>query len=422
MNYNLIKIYIISTIITYIYNNYNINNNKERYNKWLNFLNWGKENGLKIHPNITLNFTSLFNEYFIATGDIKTNDTIILIPNKTFIDFDYIYNHTNKKFKNFYKKIDIGDISSHNKTKNQIYLALIIQLEMLKQKGKLYKKFKHFLDFNYPESYDYLKNPTFYTTDEWKIFSSTTCSLLAFNAKQGLASENFYLQNNIKKDLDSDQYFIIRTINEKIKRYNNESIFLVPFINLFKFDPFDNNCFEIYDDDNNIKVTASRDIKKDEIINMIPKLFDNCDNLLYYGYTFDYSSVDDYYPKLFINVNLNKRMDMLSISNPEYVNYGSNDYFEKTLEIYNKTWKSDVPIYQKIGIIQQIINKYLQQLNFIKTEDYNKKIFTKENKINIQRIVEEEKKVLNLRKKELEDKFKYYKKYNKRNINLNEDL
>ena len=422
MNCNLIKIYIISTIITYIYNNYNINNNKERYNKWLNFLNWGKENGLKIHPNITLNFTSLFNEYFIATGDIKTNDTIILIPNKTFIDFDYIYNHTNKKFKNFYKKIDIGDISSHNKTKNQIYLALIIQLEMLKQKGKLYKKFKHFLDFNYPESYDYLKNPTFYTTDEWKIFSSTTCSLLAFNAKQGLASENFYLQNNIKKDLDSDQYFIIRTINEKIKRYNNESIFLVPFINLFKFDPFDNNCFEIYDDDNNIKVTASRDIKKDEIINMIPKLFDNCDNLLYYGYTFDYSSVDDYYPKLFINVNLNKRMDMLSISNPEYVNYGSNDYFEKTLEIYNKTWKSDVPIYQKIGIIQQIINKYLQQLNFIKTEDYNKKIFTKENKINIQRIVEEEKKVLNLRKKELEDKFKYYKKYNKRNINLNEDL
>ena len=422
MNYNIIKIYIISTIITYIYNNYNINNNKERYNKWLNFLNWGKENGLKIHPNITLNFTSLFNEYFIATGDIKTNDTIILIPNKTFIDFDYIYNHTNKKFKNFYKKIDIGDISSHNKTKNQIYLALIIQLEMLKQKGKLYKKFKHFLDFNYPESYDYLKNPTFYTTDEWKIFSSTTCSLLAFNAKQGLASENFYLQNNIKKDLDSDQYFIIRTINEKIKRYNNESIFLVPFINLFKFDPFDNNCFEIYDDDNNIKVTASRDIKKDEIINMIPKLFDNCDNLLYYGYTFDYSSVDDYYPKLFINVNLNKRMDMLSISNPEYVNYGSNDYFEKTLEIYNKTWKSDVPIYQKIGIIQQIINKYLQQLNFIKTEDYNKKIFTKENKINIQRIVEEEKKVLNLRKKELEDKFKYYKKYNKRNINLNEDL
>ena len=422
MNYNIIKIYIISTIITYIYNNYNINNNKERYNKWLNFLNWGKENGLKIHPNITLNFTSLFNEYFIATGDIKTNDTIILIPNKTFIDFDYIYNHTNKKFKNFYKKIDIGDISSHNKTKNQIYLALIIQLEMLKQKGKLYKKFKHFLDFNYPESYDYLKNPTFYTTDEWKIFSSTTCSLLAFNAKQGLASENFYLQNNIKKDLDSDQYFIIRTINEKIKRYNNESIFLVPFINLFKFDPFDNNCFEIYDDDNNIKVTASRDIKKDEIINMIPKLFDNCDNLLYYGYTFDYSSVDDYYPKLFINVNLNKRMDMLSISNPEYVNYGSNDYFEKTLEIYNKTWKSDVPIYQKIGIIQQIINKYLQQLNFIKTEDYNKKIFMKENKINIQRIVEEEKKVLNLRKKELEDKFKYYKKYNKRNINLNEDL
>ena len=422
MNYNIIKIYLISTIITYIYNNYNINNNKERYNKWLNFLNWGKENGLKIHPNITLNFTSLFNEYFIATGDIKTNDTIILIPNKTFIDFDYIYNHTNKKFKNFYKKIDIGDISSHNKTKNQIYLALIIQLEMLKQKGKLYKKFKHFLDFNYPESYDYLKNPTFYTTDEWKIFSSTTCSLLAFNAKQGLASENFYLQNNIKKDLDSDQYFIIRTINEKIKRYNNESIFLVPFINLFKFDPFDNNCFEIYDDDNNIKVTASSDIKKDEIINMIPKLFDNCDNLLYYGYTFDYSSVDDYYPKLFINVNLNKRMDMLSISNPEYVNYGSNDYFEKTLEIYNKTWKSDVPIYQKIGIIQQIINKYLQQLNFIKTEDYNKKIFTKENKINIQRIVEEEKKVLNLRKKELEDKFKYYKKYNKRNINLNEDL
>ena len=422
MNYNIIKIYLISTIITYIYNNYNINNNKERYNKWLNFLNWGKENGLKIHPNITLNFTSLFNEYFIATGDIKTNDTIILIPNKTFIDFDYIYNHTNKKFKNFYKKIDIGDISSHNKTKNQIYLALIIQLEMLKQKGKLYKKFKHFLDFNYPESYDYLKNPTFYTTDEWKIFSSTTCSLLAFNAKQGLASENFYLQNNIKKDLDSDQYFIIRTINEKIKRYNNESIFLVPFINLFKFDPFDNNCFEIYDDDNNIKVTASRDIKKDEIINMIPKLFDNCDNLLYYGYTFDYSSVDDYYPKLFINVNLNKRMDMLSISNPEYVNYGSNDYFEKTLEIYNKTWKSDVPIYQKIGIIQQIINKYLQQLNFIKTEDYNKKIFTKENKINIQRIVEEEKKVLNLRKKEVEDKFKYYKKYNKRNINLNEDL
>ena len=422
MNYNIIKIYLISTIITYIYNNYNINNNKERYNKWLNFLNWGKENGLKIHPNITLNFTSLFNEYFIATGDIKTNDTIILIPNKTFIDFDYIYNHTNKKFKNFYKKIDIGDISSHNKTKNQIYLALIIQLEMLKQKGKLYKKFKHFLDFNYPESYDYLKNPTFYTTDEWKIFSSTTCSLLAFNAKQGLASENFYLQNNIKKDLDSDQYFIIRTINEKIKRYNNESIFLVPFINLFKFDPFDNNCFEIYDDDNNIKVTASRDIKKDEIINMIPKLFDNCDNLLYYGYTFDYSSVDDYYPKLFININLNKRMDMLSISNPEYVNYGSNDYFEKTLEIYNKTWKSDVPIYQKIGIIQQIINKYLQQLNFIKTEDYNKKIFTKENKINIQRIVEEEKKVLNLRKKELEDKFKYYKKYNKRNINLNEDL
>ena len=422
MNYNIIKIYLISTIITYIYNNYNINNNKERYNKWLNFLNWGKENGLKIHPNITLNFTSLFNEYFIATGDIKTNDTIILIPNKTFIDFDYIYNYTNKKFKNFYKKIDIGDISSHNKTKNQIYLALIIQLEMLKQKGKLYKKFKHFLDFNYPESYDYLKNPTFYTTDEWKIFSSTTCSLLAFNAKQGLASENFYLQNNIKKDLDSDQYFIIRTINEKIKRYNNESIFLVPFINLFKFDPFDNNCFEIYDDDNNIKVTASSDIKKDEIINMIPKLFDNCDNLLYYGYTFDYSSVDDYYPKLFINVNLNKRMDMLSISNPEYVNYGSNDYFEKTLEIYNKTWKSDVPIYQKIGIIQQIINKYLQQLNFIKTEDYNKKIFTKENKINIQRIVEEEKKVLNLRKKELEDKFKYYKKYNKRNINLNEDL
>jgi hypothetical protein len=115
-------------------------------------------------------------------------------------------------------------------------------------------------------------------------------------------------------------------------------------------------------------------------------------------------------------------MDMLSISNPEYVNYGSNDYFEKTLEIYNKTWKSDVPIYQKIGIIQQIINQYLQQLNFIKTEDYNKKIFTKEHKINIQRIVEEEKKVLNLRKKELEDKFKYYKKYNKRNINLNEDL
>ena len=421
MNCNLIKIYIISTIITYIYNNYNINNNKERYNKWINFLKWGKENGLIIHPNITLNFTSPFNEYFIASDDIKINDTIILIPNKTFIDFDFVYNYTNKKFKNFYKKIDIGDISSHNKTKNQIYLALIIQLEMLKQKGKLYKKFKPFLDFNYPESYDYLKNPSFYTTDEWKIFSTSTCSLFAFNARQGLASENFYLQNNIKKDLDSDQYFIIRIINEKIKRYDNESIFLVPFINLFKFDPFDNNCFELYEN-NSIKVIASRDIKKGEIINLIPKLFDNCDNLLYYGYTFDYSKVNDYNPKLYINVNLDKRMNMLAISNAEYVDYGSNDYFEKTLEIYNKTWKNDVPIIQKIGIIQQIINKYLQQLNVIKTEDYNKKIFTKENKINIQRIIEEEKKVLNLRKKEMENKFNYYKKYNKRNNNIKNEL
>ena len=174
-------------------------------------------------------------------------------------------------------------------------------------------------------------------------------------------------------------------------------------MNLFKKHPKYHNTYEEFDNENNLMIKASRNITVGELITIQSKLIDNSANLLYYGVTFD-NVEKNHFPILMINEETAQQIgykgELLhkscNIAKPNFASKYIDEYKNLTREVFNDD--SDIKAYE---VILMNLEWYLTQYDDIHPQDYYKRILTNENRINIERVVEGERKTLIRRIKEI---------------------
>ena len=106
----------------------------KRYDIYMDMLNWGKQNELKIN-NLALNFTAPFEEKYIGNKEIKSGDKLMIIPRKILITFDDVLKLSSKKEKKIWELLS-KEPTYKMKVKYQSFIAYIIMKSYKKKKGK----------------------------------------------------------------------------------------------------------------------------------------------------------------------------------------------------------------------------------------------------------------------------------------------
>jgi hypothetical protein len=196
----------------------------KRYDIYIDMLNWGKKNELKIN-NIALNFTAPFEEKYIGNKEINNGDKLMIIPRKILITFDDVLKLSSKKEKKIWEKLS-KEPTYRMKVKYQSFIAYIIMKSYKKKKGKFYKHFKQFLEFSYTDNIDSLGNrfPIFYSMSEYEIFGNSICGSKVFKTKENLIQEHQIITRFLNIEFDLDEYMAFRTQNELFKnKFDNIS-------------------------------------------------------------------------------------------------------------------------------------------------------------------------------------------------------
>jgi extradiol dioxygenase family protein len=376
----------------------------KRYDIYMDMLNWGKQNELKIN-NIALNFTAPFEEKYIGNKEIKSGDKLMIIPRKILITFDDVLKLSSKKEKKIWELLS-KEPTYKMKVKYQSFIAYIIMKSYKKKKGKLYKHFKQFLEFSYTNDIDSLGNrfPIFYSMSEYEIFGNSICGSKVFKTKENLIQEHQIITRHLNIDFDLDEYMAFRTQNELFKTKFENISYIIPFINLFSLHPkYYNAEFNFNSETNEIEIKSIRDIGIGEVITLKNEIEDNCDNLLYYGITYDYSQSKSYKPHLPIKLYTDPYDEYVIDKNlKRYVDIKYDGYIDSVLEDYNIN-RPGPSNSSNLRFFYDGLQRYLYEFGVVKTRDYYDKIFNEKTRTNIKRIYESERKLIVERMDELNE-------------------
>ncbi len=390
----------------------------KRYDLYVEMLNWGKQNDLKING-IALNFSEPFEEKYLANKEIKKGEILMKIPRKLMLTFDSILSNSSKKQKKIWEKLK-DEPTLQMKVKYHCFITYIIMKAFEKKKGKLYKHFKQFLEFSYTDDIEKLgKFPIFYQFSEFEIFGNSLCGSKSFKMKQNLIQEHQIITRYLNIEFDLDNYMAFRTQNELFKNNNNNQTYLIPFINLFDLHPKFYNAEKNFNNETGeIEIKSLRNIDVGEVITLENGIEDNCENLLYYGITYDYSNNKYYKPILPIKLYSDPYDEyVIDKKIQKYVDIKDDNYIDLVLEEYkiNRPGPSEI---NQLNFFYDSLQRYLYEFGVIKTRDYWDKIFTRKNRLNIKRIYESERKLIEQRMEELKEYVRKKREKNKNNSDL----
>ena len=264
--------------------------------------------------------------------------------------------------------------------KQQVFIALNLEYAIShKKKSKLYKLYKPYFQ-SFENNFDYY--PLLYGEGELTLINPTNFGAKVINAKQSIFEEFEYIQKNYSyESLINDEYIKYRIMSVS-KFYNfmgNSAI--VPFFDFFPIEMNKTLYNVFWNVDNNTKkfiIKSNKNIKKGEKLIMKCLNIPNSRLLMYYGLTFEKNDYID----PFIVKYLHSKLKKDSIDN--YRNLGS--YF-------------NLPNNDDTGYILMLKNLkyYLEDYNLIDETDYYKKIIFDKNRINIRRVINLEKLLLQKR-------------------------
>lgn len=365
-------------------------------------IKWSKRNRLFIHPNIAINKTNPNEYYFQSKGDISSNTLILSIPKKMLMTADSLYSKSkNKKLKAIWNKLldTQNDYISIFSTKEMMFIAMIIERSMRKQKGRFYSKYKIYFN-SFPENMD--NYPLYYNNDELILIKNTYFYDELIRAKTSLEEEEKIIARNFSHSMVSDDYWKYRviTLANSLNIQNKTS--LVPLLNLFirNIDETKTNSqWHFNATTDQLEIHTQNNITKDQMIILQGNKIPNSVSLMYYGFTYE---KDDFIAPMIVDVLHHKFKEKLNYDHnftlyKTSFDIGKQDFVSEIFDVYRLLavkygyGPKDASIYQ---MMIDNIKYYQNEYNKITESDYVKYILSKRNRLNIKRVIETEKRVL----------------------------
>ena len=391
-----------------IFNCEETKHNKKSFNETL--LKWAKKKNIIFSNKINLNYTSNNYKTFYANDDISENETIVEIPIESTLTIDLLEKYAPKFLLDIYSDMKNQSSPSNNifrkqMVKEQVFISLNLDYALShKKKSKLYKLYKPYFQ-TFENNFDYY--PLLYGDDELSLIRPTNFGAKVFNAKISIFDEIEYIQKNYSYDsLINDEYIKYRIMSvSKCYHFMGTSA-IIPFADFFPLEMNQNlyNVFWTFDNNTNtFLIKSNKIIKKGEILFMKCLNIPNSRLLMYYGLTFENNEYIDPFLLKYLHNKLKKEIKIKDyILNPEIDDFdlAKQSFIGDTMDTYRNLGSYfDLPNNDDTGYILMLKNLkyYMEDYNLINEIDYFKKIVLEKNRVNIKRVIELEKMLLQKR-------------------------
>lgn len=373
----------------------------ERYHKYNDMIQWGKAHKLT-YSKIALNF-SLNSEKYIAIDNIEKDELIMTIPSDIFITFNKTFKICSKKDKKLWNKLNASktDVFLGKEIKQQSFISYIQEKAYRHKNGKFYQYYKPYLEF----INDNLDNfPVFYSDEELELIQKTHIGRIAIKAKESIQEEHDYLTSTLSADSIIDTYMLFRVLTETQTQKGINETLVIPFLPLFTKHPKIYNLYEEIDKTTgSLLIRAKISIHQGDVLTMKSHLGDNTANLLYYGVTYE-NIKKTYYPMLILTEELREEIKysktiaskVVDIAKDNFISECIQDYKNITKEIYN-----DDSIFKGLNLLYRNLGSYLDKYNSLRPSDFYKVYLLNQNRINVERVIDEEKALILKRMKEV---------------------
>lgn len=404
-------------------------------------LSWGLNSSLIINDKIKL---TLYNEekQYISNSDIQKGETILDIPPELTLTINsslslFPSKNMNNAYINYikeYKKSNRTlDDSSHIDQSFIAYLLYKANKTNTNENKIFYEHYKY-LFYIFEEDLSHL--PSFFTNEQIKIFLNTTSfgSLFELMNMYLMEEVNILEKKIFKENINLEEYFIFR-FSLVQKSYNISNIMTVaPFIDFIKreFNANNINC-KLVVSKGHIKIKATKNIEKGEILSMKPRKITNQYSFIFYGKTYeellDYTSsyiIPIITPDLLSDEGI--ALDMDDNEEENKADLAWPNFFEIVLPTYKgvaEALKRDNSDYACYTMMLKYLKQIKESYKIIRYDDIEDAFLYERDSDNIKRIVRGEINFLDKKINELINIMANIKKVkiirNKKGINNNGD-
>ena len=417
---------------------------KENEYELSDYIKWAKYNNISIYP--SLNFTkedkNLKTYYKLFTTEIiPINTTLLKFPLNVILNITKILDLINipelkKQYEEFIDNEIYEDDYSPELKKDEAFLTYILYQihEGRKKMTKtlFYKKFKYFIN-TLKISADF--NPLFFEDVTLnKLYLSYINTLYTKN-KRNFEHETYIFKSDsfYKRDIDYDEYLPLRIAIINSGLAINEQKMLIPLLNLIRTDYIKYNCNYTLDKDGTIIIYSTKEIKANEELIFYSKEMSNAQRLLFEGRTYPELNYyfDEYLiPAFGISLYVKFNIEDADLEFNNYINLLEEGYQEDAIYIYKahldilkrentpedetgKGWPYEILLNNLKAFKEYIVN-------FGKDKIYEY-VEDKQDRINIERVILGDKKILVKAYEETEIKASEYIDLNSRRTDDSDD-
>lgn len=398
------------------------------------YISWCYSKNITILPSLKFSpvykNTKLIPKFFCNSNDTIPKDTLLItIPSSIILNITKILSLINsselsKQYKDFMTQVELyEDEYSSEFKKDEAFLSYIFYQVHKKSKkiikSKFYKEYKYYINSVQLNSEN---DPLFFDDVTLNKLYLSYINTLYTKTKRNYEEETYIFKSDsyYKKDIDFEEYLPIRLAITNTGLAISEQKIMVPLLNLIQTDYIKYNTNYTLASDGTIKIYSTKDIKYgDEILFFSPEM-SNAKRLLFEGktyeelnYYFDEYLIPAFGISLYVKFNI---MDSdLEFNN--YLNLLESDFTENAVDIYNehrdilkddRNREDDTDLGWPYEILLNNIkafNIYMQNFTNDKIYEYFEE---KEERINIERVIIGDRKILEQAYKKAERKASKY--------------
>ena len=372
-------------------------------------LEWGLSNSLNISDKIRF-IKDKDEKKYISKELINKDEIIMDIPPECMMNLNKSLHLLNsKKFRKAYEQyIKEGKKKKEYKSDfglEQTFMAYILYTINLnkekyeKNKNKFYEYYKGMF-YTFEENLDSL--PFYYSNEQINLLLNTTFILFFQNMNTFIKDESIIFEKKIfKKTIIFEDYLLYRIYTIQ-KSYEVDGKFnIVPYLNYFKKNFHNINC-ELIIENGHMIVQAKENINPGEELVLKPNIISIHNRFLFFGETFDealdifkFFSIPMAIPHFITDKEID--FDLNSLGENSQVDLERKDFYKNMINIYQDIAKMINEDDSEIGacnLIIKYLNKLIQNLELIKSEDIRNAFFKKKDVDNVKRIIYAEKKLL----------------------------
>lgn len=369
--------------------------------------------GAFISDMISLNIS--YNKYhFISNTNISSNTTLLSIPSSLFINVNNSFPFISKSYKQLYHNLSSIFLPKNNTSfhihsseeitnpqlrVNEIFLAFLQSITIPYHKGKLYKKYKHYFNLYSQSNLDNF--PIYYTTEQLMLLVNTSLGSQIQLSKSSLEDEAISIKN-LLSDIslfNYEEYYKYRVLSISKASYFNNDVHLIPFIDMFNTHPVHYSVTYEYDNVTQmLNVITKKDIMKGSDIVMEGYYLSNLYSLMFYGKTYEEGNYVDKYlvPLVHPEWIIESKYEDDDIIN-EMIDLGKEDFYKEGIEKYRTLCKmigieeTDANAY---SLMKNNLNMFWNDYLYVEEYMYEKVFFSKEDAMNVKRVINVEKRLL----------------------------